>query len=354
MIHRLTKLEVEGFRAFRGPNSVPLNADVVLVYGPNGCGKTALISAMECAITGHVAHLRAFSDDYPRCLKHIRANGRAQVTLHYRSERDEPLYQTMVVDDPRYRSPKPAHISEAECRFFLERSYLSQSLLARLLENYQAVDKEQPEQPLIRFIRELIGLDLLENLTTGLYEAADIRRMEKVSSALVRLTNEENAISEDKDKLNRQQAAESALWNDRLNTVRTLTADHGDPHKEAPWTVSGLRLRSKALAASEVIENESASLRRFERLQGRLDRALGFMRASRERDADDVQGLRAQLASVDTRQTQIEVRLAPIVEAAEATLRQAELVSREARHVPDIGERLRGNRIDYCEGHFSF
>jgi exonuclease SbcC len=320
------------------------------VYGPNGSGKTALISAIEFAVTGNVAHLRAYSSDYPRCLKHIRANGRTQVTLHYKSENDESLYQTMAVDDPGFRSPKPARISDVESRFFLERSYLSQSLLARLLESYQAVDKDQPEQPLVRFIRELIGLDLLENLTVGLYEAADIRRMEKASSGLVNLTRQGSAISENKDRLERQQNAESALWKEHLDAVRALIASYGDPVKDASWTAAGLHVRSAALTSKEAAEKEVGSLRRLEQLRGRLDRATGFIRASREREADDIQGLRNQLSSVDARRGESEPLITPVIELAEAVLRQAGLVSRETRPQQDIGRRIEETELMTARG----
>jgi DNA repair protein SbcC/Rad50 len=169
MIKRLIKLDIEDFRVFRGPVSVPLDADVVLIYGPNGSGKTGLLSALEYAITGAVEDLRTFPEDYPRCLEHIHASGKTYSRLIFESTDGKSLRQAgpaSIADNDGF---EPAQFSESERRFFVEKCYLSQRRLGRLFELYQSCDKEQPEQPLIRFVRELLHLDLLENLTTGLH-----------------------------------------------------------------------------------------------------------------------------------------------------------------------------------------
>ena len=126
MIKRLTRLEIEDFRVFRGAVSVPLDADVVLIYGPNGSGKTGLISALEYAVTGAVEDLRAFSDDYPRCLGHIRASGKPRSRLFFESIAGELLCQSTAADGYGDGDVMPANLSEPDRRFFMERCYLSQ------------------------------------------------------------------------------------------------------------------------------------------------------------------------------------------------------------------------------------
>jgi hypothetical protein len=58
--------------------------------------------------------------------------------------------------------------------FFSERCYLPQSLLGQLLQIYQDSDAS-PDSPLSRFVNELLGLDRLDAIETGLLPVADIR-----------------------------------------------------------------------------------------------------------------------------------------------------------------------------------
>jgi DNA repair protein SbcC/Rad50 len=63
---RLQSITVTDFRSIRGTITVPLDAPVVLIHGPNGVGKTSILSAMELAITGEVPSLQRVEPDPPR------------------------------------------------------------------------------------------------------------------------------------------------------------------------------------------------------------------------------------------------------------------------------------------------
>ncbi len=56
---RLKQLEVGPFRGFHRPEPLNLNKRVVLVYGPNGTGKSSLCEALEFALTGSVSEASA-------------------------------------------------------------------------------------------------------------------------------------------------------------------------------------------------------------------------------------------------------------------------------------------------------
>lgn len=56
---RLKSLVIENFRSLRGKVVVPLDAQVVLIHGTNGMGKTSVLSALELGLTGKIAHLAA-------------------------------------------------------------------------------------------------------------------------------------------------------------------------------------------------------------------------------------------------------------------------------------------------------
>jgi len=54
---RLVSLEVEGFRAYRDVQKFDLDASVIVLYGPNGLGKTSLFDAIDYASTGRIGRL---------------------------------------------------------------------------------------------------------------------------------------------------------------------------------------------------------------------------------------------------------------------------------------------------------
>lgn len=56
---RLSSVLISGFRGFAETLALDLSADVILVHGPNGTGKTSLFDAVLWAITGRVARLDA-------------------------------------------------------------------------------------------------------------------------------------------------------------------------------------------------------------------------------------------------------------------------------------------------------
>jgi len=60
MIARLLEIKFNGFRCFSGIEKIPLDADVILIHGTNGAGKTSLITALEFALTGTVQELSLF------------------------------------------------------------------------------------------------------------------------------------------------------------------------------------------------------------------------------------------------------------------------------------------------------
>lgn len=90
MISQLLELQLSGFRCFSSATTVPLDANVVLIHGTNGTGKTSLLSALEFALTGRVQELAAFEDDYPRCLNHVHSQGPAKASVRFlRDDRQE-------------------------------------------------------------------------------------------------------------------------------------------------------------------------------------------------------------------------------------------------------------------------
>jgi exonuclease SbcC len=313
-----------------------MDADVVLIYGPNGSGKTALILAMEYAITGEVADLRLFADDYPRCLRHVRSMDDPRVSVHFTSESGETCHLSMPHDVGR-RKPGTAEISEVDRRSYVERCYLSQFRLARLLEIYQAVDKDNPEQPLVRFVRELLGLDLLENLTIGLHEAGNILRLEKSCYSLGRLKQEEDLLPSQRERFQQQMRDGGEAWSQSLASIHALIPEFGDPVSGAPWTAAGLRARIQQLEADGASEQDSQALRTLQRARGELESAVGLFRAAgRDVQEGALPALLARLDWLQHRRSEIESLLLPICKRAEERLG----IPPQAEELSDIDQKL--------------
>src|SRR3546814_7049439 len=67
---RLKSLYVKDFRSIDGEVNVSLDAPIVLIHGPNGSGKTSLLSAIELTLTGGVPSLSRAEPDYLSFLPH--------------------------------------------------------------------------------------------------------------------------------------------------------------------------------------------------------------------------------------------------------------------------------------------
>jgi exonuclease SbcC len=176
----LRSLTVSEFRTLRGTRVIPLDAPIVLMHGPNGTGKTSVLSALEMALTGRIGSMERQDERYTA---HLPTSGQKFATLqveiapHLRANQME----RMTIGGARVEG-EPALDGEV-ARFFSERCYLDQSSLGRLLELYQLRDGKQ-ESLLARFVNEILGLENLDALRSGLHDANDLRSLKKLSSGL--------------------------------------------------------------------------------------------------------------------------------------------------------------------------
>jgi exonuclease SbcC len=170
----LKELDVTNFRSIRGHVHAPLDAQVVLVHGENGAGKTSLLSAIELALTGGVQSLRRADAGYATQLMH-RSAGQGSVSVTTRGDGSQQYGATLSAQG--IASSRPLDGSLAS--FFSERSYLPQSLLGQLLQIYQD-SGNGADSPLARFVGELLRLDRLDAIEAGLKSLGDVRNVRKI------------------------------------------------------------------------------------------------------------------------------------------------------------------------------
>lgn len=59
---RLETVTIKNFRAYRKPQTFALGADVTILYGPNGFGKTSFFDAVDFAVTGGIGRIVSSSE----------------------------------------------------------------------------------------------------------------------------------------------------------------------------------------------------------------------------------------------------------------------------------------------------
>lgn len=202
---RLKNLVIENFRSLRGKVVVPLDAQVVLIHGTNGMGKTSVLSALELGLTGRIAHLAADGEGYKSYLTTLDTDeGSITLTTSGPFRDDARTAGALAFSDRRFVSN--SLLNSQDGRFFAERCYLPQATLGRLLEIYDD-RKTGTTSPLTLFVKELLGLDPLDALVDGLYPAfnvarvrnlvPDYRRLESLKTSLqMERTRQDQAIEE--------------------------------------------------------------------------------------------------------------------------------------------------------------
>jgi len=190
----LRSLSVSDFRRLEGHRSLPLDAQIVLLHGPNGTGKTSVLSALELALTGEIRSMRRHDSRYTA---HLPFRGQEFATV--RAEVSDALSsgiqsEPMTVGGSRVTGT--AALKPADAQFYGERCYLDQAALGRLPELYQ--DREgSGESALALFVNELLGREQLDALRAGLSDSLDVRRLRKLSEAFASAEAEEQRAGND-------------------------------------------------------------------------------------------------------------------------------------------------------------
>lgn len=250
----LRGIYISDFRRLDGHRTLPLDAPVVLLHGPNGAGKTSVLSALELALTGEIRSMRRHDERYTAHLpthSHAFATVRAEVADELRV--GEPQ-RNMTVGGDRIDG-QPALSADA-AQFYSERCYLDQVSLGQLLELYQ-YREGTGESALARFVNELLRLDQLDSLRSGLADATDVRRLRKLSDGFAHAEiSAERASAQLRQATLDLEAARADLKRARLILLRSLTAlGHAPPDAESPDFETAIE---RLLQGSQLSEERSA------------------------------------------------------------------------------------------------
>lgn len=231
MSFRINSLTVRDFRSIRGDVTVPMNAPIILVQGKNGAGKTSLLSGMELALTGELASLDRID---PNLRKHLVNKGRdrAFVSASVCAADSATLTGEFRVDGMGLKGNSV--LDKDLARHFSERCYLAQSTLGRLLEIYQPRDVVAAASPLTRFVKELLGLDALDALINGLYDAGDVRRLRGGASMYWEVRDRIPIVQREVDRLAGEVSKARDQANELLKTVQDLFRSHWPAQMEQP------------------------------------------------------------------------------------------------------------------------
>lgn len=262
----LRRVLISNFRRIGGSWELPLDAPIVLIHGANGSGKTSVLSAIEFGLTGAIRAMHRQDDRYTAHLPH-RGSSFATIGVE------------IADDDGRTHLPPPITVGGDEIKglpaldpetgqFFTERAYLDQASLGQLLDLYQYKEGNQ-ESALARFVNELLGLDQLDALRSGLHDATDLRRLRNLSNLYVdaesEVTRAEAVIDSATGELSRVNGQLAGI-RERLETVlaglglRAAPSDSGDDLGEIEaQLVEGDQ--AEALAASEELVRALTELR---------------------------------------------------------------------------------------------
>jgi len=78
---RLKELQIRNFRAYRKPQKFDLDADLIVLYGPNGFGKTSFFDALDFGVTGEIGRLDASKNDgrFRKAAVHLEAGAESSL-----------------------------------------------------------------------------------------------------------------------------------------------------------------------------------------------------------------------------------------------------------------------------------
>jgi DNA repair protein SbcC/Rad50 len=216
------QLSVTDFRSIAGTVILKLDAPIILIHGANGTGKTSLLAALELALTGDIRSMRDDDTNFAHHIIHEGAN-ETKITITGRHASAPAVGSFVIANGVLTGTP---YLDASDRKFFAERCYLAQSMLGRLLDIYQKSKAEDGESALTQFVKDLLGLNQLDALVDGLYDAGHKARTKTLvpeyrafETRIERTTQDIAQLTSELSELNRNRATVLAPLNIALSTL---------------------------------------------------------------------------------------------------------------------------------------
>lgn len=359
---KLLNLEVSGFRAFSAKHVLDLNADTIIVAGPNGQGKTSLFDAIFWAIAGSIPRLgdggsvvSMFSDaGEARVALELSSHDGSSIRIVRSSDGEDSLL-SLHVDGEALRGP------EAEGRLFrilwpqaLSATNPDEALIAALergvyLQQDRVRDFIEAHTDHERFatVSELIGAGRITELQAALErsrrawsqvtntrgrEAEDLR--DRVDDLELQLTQ----LGSDPDV-----AVDTARWNQWWEAIERVGVLADPPSPDAPVAAARVEAAVREIVARRHLEDRQRQDAAY--LQASL---AELPTAPRE----DLEALRQQVATARGAAEQARAALAD-AEGYAAEVRRMQVEAEDAREqlrtFAQLALRHLGERCPVCE-----
>ncbi len=349
MIDRpLRSIRLANFRSIPGEFRLPLDAQVILIHGPNGSGKTSILSAIELALTGEVQSLARVDGRY---FAHIPHHGQdfAAVDIEIADIAGDVHRHDVMTVGPGGLDGTPALEGSAR-RFYSERAYLDQYALGRLLEIYQHTETNQ-ESSLERFVNELLGLDELDALVGGLDDTLHVGRLRKTVGRFAAAESDQASGKERiKTATAERRTLEAEIEAAESELVR-LCGQLGSLDRqfsEVP-TLEELSGQGELLRLRQRLDDGRAATNQLTELRGRLSGLAAWPTQVRRRDA--LRARAAVTARLDEWQGEYLAPMSHLSSAAERLGIQAERDPRDILRVQSDIERTTGEVAELLERH---
>ena len=364
---RLHSMRLAGFRGFAAEKSFDLDADVVVVVGANGNGKTSFFDAILWAISGRV--LRLGSEDSVLLCKYSET-GQARVVLQLtKVDGSSPITITRVFDGKETKvsvetpdgilsgpeaegrliqlvwseAAKSASPAEALSTALTRSVYLQQDLIRQFIDS-------ATEQDRFNTISELVGTGRVTDLQGEL---------ERAKAAWTRTTNSKSAELEPLRK-------QASTMEFRLNELKARPAPTESAFDETAWSKwwdklqeHGLEIRPVRMASREaagaidaVINQLDAIRRASERRRQVLDELKHDFTSLAEKPKPDINPLQEKVALYkQQRQQTREAIAAEQARMAEVRRQQVDLQekSEQLRALASLALKHLGERCPICD-----
>ena len=266
----LHSISITNFRCLSGSTAISLDAPVVLIHGSNGTGKTTILAAIEMALTGQIGSLRRLDRRYQAYLPH-HGTPFATLKMHTTDPAGHARTSGVITVGPEGFRGTPA-LEIAAREFYSERCYLDQVSLGRLLEIYQHTGRNK-ESLLARFVNELLGLDQIDALMSGLIDVTDVRRLRRLIPAYRDTENTIKVLETEVGKFSSQRVqCQFESRNVKEDLTRALSRlDVNQVSLNTIEDLAEMRLKVSRMSLTREVVAVDSMLQYLSELRGRLN-----------------------------------------------------------------------------------